>query len=128
MFEIRAERVRLVGRVVLTPPRRDEDIAPYLSRFRIPHSVFRTRVIRQLHHVIEVACRVVAADVEERKLSGMFAGDAFEVLNALKLALERPVLVEGVPPDDLRRTQDTRGGAAGQPHVAGSAAADTPNQ
>jgi hypothetical protein len=79
-FQIGAQRPGLVGRAVPSPPRRDRD-APYLIGSWL-------RGVRQLHHVVEIALDLIAPDVEERELAGMFAGDSLKMLNAGELALD----------------------------------------
>ena len=58
----------------------------------------------------------------------MLAGNAFEALNALKFALERTLVIEGPAPDDLSRSKDTCGIAAGQPNLAVRPPANAPQQ
>ena len=82
-------------------------------------------IVRQFHDVKEIA--FAAADGEERKLAGMFAGEALETLDTFKLALEWPVVVESVTPDDLESAQSA-GGAARQPHFAVRTTADSLEQ
>ena len=83
------------------------------------------RRVGQFHDIKEIA--FAAADVEERKLAGMFAGEAFEALDAFELALEWPVIVEGVTPNDLESAQSTRG-AAREPDFAIRTTAYAPKQ
>ena len=60
-------------------------------------------VVGQFHHVIEAV--VAAADVEDVHLAVVPAGDRFELEDALELALERPVVIEGLAVDDLDRAE-----------------------
>ncbi len=96
-------------------------------RFRISDFGFRIfpGIIRQFHDVEEIA--FAAADVIERKLAGMLAGETLEVLDAFKLALEGAVVVECVTPDDLHCAQSASG-AAREPDIAIRATTDPAQQ
>src|SRR5439155_27125603 len=85
-------------------------------------------IIDQLHHILEITLGIVAADVEERQQARVLARDAFEVLEALELALEGPRVLEGVSPDDLRRAQHASRTASRDPYFSIGALADPPEQ
>ena len=78
----------------------------------------RLRRVRQFHHIIEITCCLIAADVKERKLAGMFAGDTFKSLDARELTLERLGVLKCMPPDNLCGAQGAGGLIAGEPHFA----------
>ena len=65
--------------------------------------------------------------MEERKLARVFARETFEMLEAFELALERALVLEGVPPHDLDGTQDP-GGAARKPDIAVRTTANAPKE
>src|SRR5437016_1204600 len=58
----------------------------------------------------------------------MLARNAFEFLEAFKLALEWPVILECAPPNYLGRAQHSRSFASGEPYFAVSPIANTPEQ
>ena len=80
-------------------------------------SLLHLGVVRQFHYVIEISRRIVPPDVEERQLAGMRPRDAFKPLDSLEFPLEWPVIVEAVPPDNLRRAPHSGRCAARQPDL-----------
>jgi hypothetical protein len=83
------------------------------------------RIIRQLHHVVETA--LTPPDVQDVQLAGMAARNRLETPDALELALERPIILEGRAIDDLHCAQLAQN-IARQPHFPITAAADAPEQ
>ena len=83
---------------------------------------------RSFSYIIEIALGVVAPDVKQGQLTGVLARNTLKPLNPLELALEGPVVLEGMTPYNLGRAPRARGRAAGQPDFAIGAAADPAEQ
>src|SRR5262249_6617350 len=89
-------------------------------------SVFGFRAfhrVGQLHHIVEIAFRVVAPDLEEVHEAFMAAGDRFILLDPGKLALEGTVVVELGTMNQLDCAVGPQG-AARQPYLAVSSGGD----
>ena len=61
--------------------------------------------VGQLHHVIEKI--VATAHVENRELTGIGTGDWLELFDALKFALEGPIVIERRAMHDFQRDERT---------------------
>ena len=68
-----------------------------------------------------------AADLEDVELALVAAGYRLEALHAGELALERAVVVEGAPINDLHRAVNAKG-VPGQPDLAVAALADAADE
>ena len=81
------------------------------------------RVIREFHHVVEVSGGFVSADVEDRDLIFLLAGQRLEPLNARELALERPRVLEAGAINNFDGAINPRH-ATGKPDFAVSTTSD----
>ena len=87
----------------------------------------RLRLVRQLHYVVEVTGLLMASDVQDRELAGVQSGNRLELLDALKLALERPIVLERASMDDFHGTKLSEY-VPRQPHLAVTAPSHAPEQ
>lgn len=85
------------------------------------------RVVSQFHDVVEELAVRAPADLEDIDKRVMDAGDGFEPLDALALALEGPFMVEARAGDDLDRAINAQNRTS-QPHHPVTAGADGPDQ
>ena len=90
-------------------------------------SDFRIGIIRQFHHVVEVALGVVTADLEDVNKAFVAARERLEFLDAIELTLVGTGIGEAIAEDDLHRAPGADGGA-GEPDIAIAAAANAPDQ
>ena len=82
-------------------------------------------VVGQFHDVVK-AIRA-AANLEDVELALVAAGNRLEALHARELALERTVVVEGAPVNDLHRAVNAED-IPGEPDLAVAALADAPDE
>ena len=115
VFQFTAESAGLVGRAVLSPPRRDEDIAPYLCE--------RIHIIRQFHHAIKDTRFIVAPDVKDVNQTRKRPRNRHRVLDALELAFERAVVIKGTAENNFDGVMRADG-VAREPDFAVTAAAN----
>jgi hypothetical protein len=93
--------------------------------FRTPHSAFRTRVVRQFHHVVKII--LVPADLENVDEAFVRTRDGLELLDAIELALEGTAILEIFAIDNFYGSVAAQC-VTRQPHLAVSATTDTPQQ
>ena len=84
-------------------------------------------VIAQLHDIVKEAPALVDAHLEDVDETLVGAGDGLKSADTRQFALERVLVGEGAPGDDLDRPVHARH-AAGQPNLAVTAASDAPEQ
>src|ERR1041384_6236829 len=84
-------------------------------------------IVPQFHDVVEVACRIVATDVENIHEALVGARDRLEFKQPGEFPVERPGMLEGFAVNDLHGAKRLRH-TSGQPHLAVTAAADAPQQ
>src|ERR1043166_9283376 len=99
----------------------------FCDEFRIPHSAFRTRVVRQLHHVVKVPVCVIAPDVQNVHLTVVAAGNWLEPLDAVELAFVGTIVGKAPPGNNFDRAIRPHN-IPRQPNLAIAAAADLADQ
>src|SRR5437879_4728103 len=91
-------------------------------QFLTPPSAFRIGIVRQLHDVIKISGAVIAPDVQDIHLAFMQTRNRLELLDAFKLPIVRPIVLEPVPVNHFNGPVVAQY-VSRQPHFAVAAAA-----
>ena len=97
--------------------------------FRISDFGFRVfcGIVRQFHHVIEISGLLIPSYVQDVHLAFMQTGNRLELLDAFKLPVVRPIVLEPVPVNHFNGPVVAQH-VSRQPHLAVAAAADAAQQ